>query len=141
MPDLAAVSDLVNAWRPLSAAETTTANYYLGFASRRVRDRWPNVDSRLAAGSLTAESVSDVVVQMVLGIVDGAPVRQARSWSETRGPISQSVTLQPGKQELITFEDWMVRVFDGNSASTVPRGSFPPAESLDGVLGRRMRRY
>lgn len=132
--------DLTKAWRALSAAERATAEYYLGFASRRVRERWADVDARIAAGTLAAENVNDVVVQMVLGIVDGAPVRRARSWSETRGPVSQSVTLEPGRTDLITFEDWMVRVFEAQ-ASVTPRGSFPTSGGLDRIFRHKEGRY
>lgn len=141
MADLAQVEDLEKAWRFLTAAERPRAQYYLGFASRRIRERWSDVDARLAAGTLDAENVNDVAVHMVLGIVDGAPVRRARSWSETRGPLSQSVTLESGKSDLITIEDWMVQVFDGRHASATPRGSFPPAGTFDRIFRHKEGRY
>jgi hypothetical protein len=87
------------------------------------------------------ENVSDVVVQMVLGIVDGAPVRGARSWSETRGPLSQAVTLQAGRQQLIAFEDWMVKVFEPGGGGPIPRGSFPRSGGFDQIFRHKEGRY
>ena len=130
---LAQVEDLEKAWRALTAAEKPRAEYYLGFSSRLIRRRWSNVDDRLAAGDLAAEDVADVVVHMVLGIIDGAPVRGAKSWSETRGPLSQSVTLESGKSDLITLQDWMIEVFVPKQAA-VPVGSFPPSGQYEPVF-------
>lgn len=130
---LAAVADLEKAWRSLTAEEKPRAEYYLGFSSRLIRRRWSNVDARVAAGDLGAEDVADVVVHMVLGIIDGAPVRRAKSWSETRGPLSQSVTLESGKADLITLEDWMVEVFTSSPAAS-PVGSFPASGQYEPVF-------
>lgn len=130
---LAQIVDLEKAWRALTAEEKPRAEYYLGFSSRLIRRRWSNVDARLADGDLGAEDVADVVVHMVLGIIDGAPVRRAKSWSETRGPLSQSVTLESGKSDLITLEDWMVEVFTTSQAAS-PVGSFPPSGQYEPVF-------
>lgn len=130
---LAAVEDLEKAWRALTAEERPRAEYYLGFSSRMIRRRWSNVDDRIAGGDLDTEDVADVVVHMVLGIIDGAPVRRAKSWSETRGPLSQSVTLESGKSDLITLEDWMVEVFTQSPAAS-PLGSFPPSGRYEPVF-------
>lgn len=130
---LAQVADLEKAWRALTAEEKPRAEYYLGFSSRLIRRRWSNVDARLAAGDLAADDVTDVIVHMVLGIIDGAPVRRAKSWSETRGPLTQSVTLESGKSDLITLEDWMVEVFTSFQAAS-PVGSFPPSGQYEPVF-------
>lgn len=133
MSDLASTDELEKAWRALTAEERPRAEYYLGFSSRLIRRRWSDVDDRIAAGDLDAEDVQDVVVHMVLGIVDGAPVRRAKSWSETRGPLSQSVTLESGKADLITLEDWMVEVFQ-HPQPVGPVGSFPPSGRYEPVF-------
>lgn len=130
---LAQPEHLEKAWRALTAEERPRAEYYLGFSSRLIRRRWSDVDARIAAGDLAADDVQDVVVQMVLGIIDGAPVRRAKSWSETRGPLSQSVTLDSGKSDLITLEDWMIEVFVPQQ-SAAPVGSFPPSGQYEPVF-------
>jgi hypothetical protein len=137
---LAQVPDLEKAWRALTAEENPRAEYYLGFASRLIRRRWSDVDARIDAGDLAAEDVQDVVVHMVLGIIDGAPVRRAKSWSETRGPLSQSVTLESGKSDLITLEDWMVEVFLPLQA-TGPLGSFPASGRYEPIFHWPEGRY
>lgn len=130
--DLATIPTIESAWRPLTAVETTRAEYYLGVASRRIRRRWPDVDTRIASGDLDADAVSDVVVQLVLGTIEAAPVRNAKSWSETAGAVSKSVTLAGGRTELLAFEDWMIAVFEGGQS---PRPVFcmPPAGSFEAI--------
>ncbi|MFM9430056.1 Gp19/Gp15/Gp42 family protein [Arthrobacter sp. MP_2.3] len=137
---LAQIPHLEKAWRALTAAEQPRAEYYLGFASRLIRRRWKDVDERISAGTLDAEDVQDVVVHMVLGIIDGAPVRRAKSWSETRGPLSQSVTLESGKTDLITIEDWMIEVFL-TAQTGGPAGSFPPSGRYENIFHWPEGRY
>lgn len=128
MADLAEVEKLQQAWRTLKPVEVPRAQYYIGAASRRIRRRWKDVDARILSGELDAGDVADVVVQMILGILDGAPVHRARSWSETAGPFAKTVTLESGRAGYLAFEDWMVEIFDGiSTASPVPLGGFPPS--------------
>jgi len=116
--DLAAIPTIEQAWRPLTTAEQSRATYYLGMASRAIRRRWPDVDQRIAndADRLSAEDVSDVVVQMVLSAVDGSPVRGAKSFSKTGGPMSFSATFATASTNPSTIEDWMVEIFEGRAA-------------------------
>lgn len=134
MDDLATVEDLEKAWRPLTTAEKTRAEYYLGVASRRIRRRWKDVDTRLTSGTLAKEDVTDVAVHMVLGIVDGAPTRGAKSWSQSTGPFSQSVTLEAGRADLITIEGWMEEIFEPSAPAVAPMGSFPPSGRFEGMF-------
>lgn len=133
MDDLAELNDVAAAWRPLTSLETERAKYYLKVASRRIRRRWKDVDARIAAGTLDAEDVSDVVVQLVLGAIDTPPVRGAKSFSETVGPMSRSATLASGKTDPLAFEDWMITVFDPASAAK-PVFSMPPSGRYEGIF-------
>ena len=133
MANFAEVEHLEAAWRSLTEAERPRAEYYLGVASRRIRRRWRDVDDRLAANDLEAEDVRDVVVEMVLGIVDGAPVRNAKSWAVTTGPMSKSITLAAGRADKLAFEDWMVEVFEG-STKPLPVFSMPPSGRYEGAF-------
>ena len=130
MEPLAKIETLEAAWRPLQEAERPRANYYIGAASRKIRRRWPDVDVRIEAGppapGLDADDVADVVVQMILGIIDGAPIRGAKSWSEAAGPFNRSVTLEAGRVEYLSFEDWMVDIFEPLLVTT-PVHAFPPS--------------
>ncbi|KRE72588.1 Gp19/Gp15/Gp42 family protein [Arthrobacter sp. Soil762] len=133
MADLAQIDTVAAAWRPLTSAEATRATYYLGSASRKIRRHWPDVDSRIAAGTLAAEDVSDVVVQMVLGAVDVVPVRGAKSFSEGVGPMSRSATLAGASTDPLVLEDWMVAVFEGRSTA-LPQSSMPPSGNYEGIF-------
>lgn len=140
MTALATTADLEKAWRPLQSAEKPRAEYYIGVASRRLRRRWPDVDGRLTASLLAKDDVTDVVVHMVLGVLDSAPARGAKSWSQTSGPFSQSVTLEAGRTDLITIEPWMAEVFDGPPPEALPQGEFPASGFYEGLFERRRGR-
>lgn len=133
LADLAAVVDLENAWRPLTAAERTRAEYYLGAVSRRIRRRWKDVDQRIAADSLGVDDVKDVVIDMVLPKLDAPPVHNARSWTQGAGPFNQQITLKSGTRGLYDFEDWMVEVFEGSS-SPGPVFHMPPSGRYEGAF-------
>lgn len=126
--DLAAITVIEQAWRPLNPVEKNRAEYYLGVASRAIRRRWPDVDQRIANADdyLGAEDVADVVVQMVLSAVDVPPVRGAKSFTVTTGPMSRSATLEAGSTSPSVIEAWMVEVFEGRPTA-MPLGSFPPS--------------
>lgn len=128
MVDLAVIDALELAWRPLKQAERPKADYYLGAASRRIRRRWPDVDNRISnpADRLTDDDVSDVVIQMVVGALDTPSVRGAKSFSEGVGPMSRSATLVGASTDPLVIEDWMVAVFEGESAAG-PVFSMPPS--------------
>ena len=133
--DLAELSTLEQAWRPLTAAERPKAEYYLGMASRAIRRRWEDVDQRIANPSdrLTAEDVSDVVVQMVLSAVDGSPVRGAKSFSKAGGPMSFSATFEAASTNPSNIEAWMVEVFEGRTTAE-PRFWAPPSGRYEGIF-------
>ncbi|MFJ4168496.1 Gp19/Gp15/Gp42 family protein [Paenarthrobacter sp. NPDC089714] len=133
--DLAELETLEQAWRPLTAAERPRAEYYLGMASRAIRRRWQDVDQRITNPDdrLTAEDVSDVVVQMVLSAVDGPPVRGAKSFSESVGPMSRSATLQAGSTNPANIEDWMVEVIEGRRTA-LPQFHAPPSGRYENLF-------
>ncbi|MFJ4026029.1 Gp19/Gp15/Gp42 family protein [Paenarthrobacter sp. NPDC089989] len=133
--DLAELSTLEKAWRSLTATERPRAEYYLGMASRAVRRRWPDVDQRIANpdDKLNADDVADIVVQMVLSAVDGPPVRGAKSFSESVGPMSRSATLQAGSTNPANIEDWMVEVIEGRS-TVLPQFHAPPSGRYENLF-------
>lgn len=138
--DLASVEDVVKAWRPLTTVERGRAEYYVGQASRLIRRRWTDVDERIADpdDKLTAADVSDVVVALVLSVIPSA-VPGARSWSQTTGPFSHSVTL-PAAQDArpMALVPWMVEVFEvSETTSNLPKYSFPPP-APQSVFGREV---
>lgn len=89
----ATAQDLADRWRPLSPAEQERATVLLGDAATRIRASAPNVDERIAAGSLDPGIPLLVSVEMVrramLAPVDQAPAGQVQ---QTAGPFSQSIS-------------------------------------------------
>ena len=69
MADLATIADVEARWRTLSADEAATAATLITDASGMVRVRVPTIDDRLAAGTLSAETVAGVVARMVLRVM------------------------------------------------------------------------
>lgn len=119
--------DINSAWRPLKSAEVTKAQWWCEVASRRIRRRWPDVDTRIQAGRLEELDVRDVVIALVVEVLGGPPVAGARSYSVTAGAESRSITLDRGGPfDPNLFTAWMVEVFEGARATTThPEHSFP----------------
>lgn len=135
MADLAEITDLEGAWRPLTPQEKERATYYLGSVSRYIRRRWKDVDQRITAQTLGAEDVKDVVVQLVLPKLEVAPVLNAKSWSQGAGPYSQQVALKTDTREMFDLEDWMVSVFEGLSSTVaLPAFHAPPSGRYEGLF-------
>lgn len=140
-PDFAKPGDIVNAWRPLSAQEETRAKHWLEVASRRVRRRWPDVDDRIKTDpNLSWLDVRDVVVALVVEVLGGPPVPNARSWQEQAGSGSESrsrsVTLgTAAPNDPNMWASWMVELFDGPATGALPRGSFPKPANYDHLFG------
>lgn len=134
MADFAQPEDVATAWRPLSSQQQDSAKYYIGVVERRIRRRWPDVDARLAAGTLTADDLRDVVVQLVIPVLAAleAPTG-ARSFQVSSGGESRQVTLDAGARvELPDFDDWMVAILDAApSAAPLPVGAFPRSGRYD----------
>ncbi len=134
MANLAEIGTVEAAWRPLTTQERPRAEYYLGAVSRQIRRRWRDVDQRLESNELDADDVSDVVVQLVIAAVDvPAASRKAKSWSESAGIVSKSVSLAGGKDELFEFEQWMIDVFEAASTA-LPQYSAPPSGNYEALF-------
>lgn len=133
MAELATIQKVEAAWRPLTGDTRTRAIHYIGVVSRRIHRRWPDVDARISAGTLAAVDVEDVVIDLVLGVIGGPPLRGARSWSESAGSMSQSITLEPGtSSDPLVFEQWMIEIFEGASKpSAAPVFHAPPSGRYD----------
>lgn len=125
--DLADVTDVETAWRPLTPAESTRASYLISRASRHILRRWPDVEDRITATTLDPAAVVDAVVEMVLTVLTGPPVPGARSWQVTSGSESRAVTLA-ALADGMRFTDWMVELFEGRS-SALPVHCMPAALS------------
>lgn len=108
----ATTDDLAEVWRPLTGDEETRAEALLARASRMVRRRWSNVDDRIASDDLTAEDVSDVVLEMVQTAMQTSVIPGASQMSQTTGPHAMSVTYANPNARLY-FTAQMLELFDG----------------------------
>lgn len=140
MSTFADVGDVEKAWRPLSDVERTRAEYYIGRAERLILRRFPDARERVAdpVDALSKADVVDVVVALVLAVVP-KPVADARSWQQTAGPFTESVTLPAANAATpMRLEDWMIEVFTlASESGPAPRGSFPSPGPYDQLFGWR----
>ncbi|MBT1630449.1 Gp19/Gp15/Gp42 family protein [Curtobacterium flaccumfaciens] len=129
-------SDIAAVWRPLTTAEQTRAEGLIETVSRAIRREWPDVEARLAAGTLSADDVTDVIVWTVLPILaPGVAIPlNAKSYQETSGSESRSITFSDASgTQFLEFLPWMVRVFEGGAngakpATALPRFSSPRSQ-------------
>lgn len=83
-------TDVAARWRTLTADEQAVADVLAADASDMIRVRWSDVDDRITAGTLSAESVSRVVAMMVKRAMIVGDSIGLESRSETAGPFSHS---------------------------------------------------
>lgn len=108
---LAEPGDVQAGWRTLTADELDRATTLIDRASRKIRARWADVDDRIAAGTLDADAVADVVAEMVQTAMT-QPIPGAEQYAEQAGPFNFSVKYgNPFGRLFFTAE--MVRVFEG----------------------------
>lgn len=69
MTAFATTDDVAAAWRALTDEEFVQASFYLDFASEIIRIDVPSVDSRLAAGTLSAGLLTGIATAMVLRVM------------------------------------------------------------------------
>lgn len=95
---LATAAQVGNVWRPLSDAEQAVVTARLAQASRMLRQRFPDLDARIADGRLDPSLAADAAVGMVLRLVR----LPGGLRSETTGPFrrdyivdGEAATAQP----------------------------------------------
>lgn len=90
MASFATTDDLEAVWRPLTDPEIEAATKWLTWASALVRQQFPTIDTRLAAGKADPDLLGFVVVSMVKRVMERpGGVRQR---SETLGAYTESET-------------------------------------------------
>lgn len=143
MNSFANAEDIVNAWRPLSQLETTRAEYWTGAASRNIRRKWKDIDTRIAAGDLTADDVKDIVVAQVINLLPGLENNGKKSISVQAGNMARSYTLQERNDEdRLHFEKWMLEIIEGKETEgALPLISAPDAYDLNKVFPTWQEHY
>ncbi len=103
-------AELSARWRALSQAETQTAEVLLDDASQMVRERVPDADDRIEAGTVARKTVSRIVCAMVKRAMIGGGGDSVASQGQTAGPfaLTQSFAnpmgnLYLGKDDLIAL--------------------------------------
>jgi Phage protein Gp19/Gp15/Gp42 len=103
-------AELSARWRPLTQLETQTADVLLDDASQMIRERFPDVDIRIEAETLSRKTVSRIVCAMVKRAMIGGGGESVSSQGQTAGPfgITQSFAnpmgnLYLGKDDLIAL--------------------------------------
>lgn len=124
MTALAGINQLELAWRALTPDEKRRASYKLDQASRLVRDLYKDVDTRIAAGTLSADRVGDVIVTMVERAMTGRP--NVAAVTEVKGPFTDTVRYaNPAGGLYLTDEDRAVFQVLGGSGHAFTVDTFP----------------
>jgi len=107
--------DVAARWRPLDSAESAVADLLCADASDMIRSRWPDVDSRIAAGTLSALSLTRVVAGMVKRAMIVGDSEGLESRQQTAGPFSVSDKFSnPNGNLYFNSED--LRLLEGRTA-------------------------
>lgn len=112
MADFATWQDVQARWRPLTSAEQGVATTLLSDVSDMIRSRFPDVDARIANGSLTAASVKRVAAAAVKRAMIGSDAEGLEARAQTAGPFSVSDKFaNPNGNLYLTAED--IRLLGG----------------------------
>lgn len=99
-------NDVAARWRALTVAEETLVDVLLEDASDMIRVRWPDIDDRVAAGTVDAKTLTRIVSAMVRRAVMNRSIEGVASQQTTAGPFSQNVTLSNADGNLyLTAQD------------------------------------
>lgn len=81
-------TDVEARWRPLSETEDAIADQLAIDASDMIRERWADIDDRITAETVSADSVTRVVATMVKRAMINADAEGLESRQQTAGPFS-----------------------------------------------------
>lgn len=111
----ATASDVEARWRTLTSEEETVAETLCADASDMIRSRWPDVDDRIAVGTLSADSLLRVVANMVKRAMINAGTEGVESRQQTAGPFGVNDKFaNPDANLYFNAED--LRLLDGRGA-------------------------
>lgn len=113
--------DLQARWRTLTSDEIDRADVLLGDASNMVRERWPDVDARIEAGALMADTALRIVVSMVKRAMIAPDDDGVESKGVTTGPFGNTVKYSNPDGDLY-FRAADVTALDGYDRPTARMG-------------------
>lgn len=106
MAAFAIVQDVEDRWRPLSTDERVVAATLIEDASDMIRVRWPDVDDRISASSLSDGTVKRVVAGMVRRAMLNRDAEGVVQMQTTTGPFSDGATYtNPNNNLYLSAED------------------------------------
>ncbi|MEU1761303.1 hypothetical protein [Micromonospora sp. NPDC005652] len=97
---LATADQLAGVFRPLSYQEAQTVTAWLGLASELLRDRFPDLDARIARGELSPKVAAAAAIAMVLRITRNPGGLRA----ETVGPFRREFTAEGASAALVVTQ-------------------------------------
>lgn len=107
-------TDVEARWRPLSSSEILVADTLLVDASSIIRERWTDVDARIASGALSADTLIRIVSQMVKRAMIVGDSEGLESQSQTAGPFGINQTYSnPNGNLYLNADDIAVLNGDG----------------------------
>lgn len=120
MGDFADASSVELAWnKPVTGETITYVEYLIDKAERLVRDKVPNLNDRIMAGCPSEETVSDVVVDMVLRLLRNPEGLS----SESAGDYSYQRNAATGEGRITLRPDELARLLcNSGQVSSVPVG-------------------
>ena len=120
MADFATVADLTARWRSLSDEESSLALTLLADASAVIRNRFPDIDTRVSDGDLSADMPMIVAVNMVKRVLlNPSGVKQ-----ETTGPYSATFQFEVMAGYLVLSKN------DEAMLAASPAAASTPAKSI-----------
>lgn len=120
MADFATWQDVQERWRPLTSAEQGVATALLGDVSDMIRARFPDVDARIANGSLTAATVKRIAASAVKRAMINSGSEGLESRAQTAGPFSVSDKFaNPAGNLYLTSDD--IRLLGGEYSAASAR--------------------
>lgn len=84
----ATAEDVAARWRTLTSDEQAIADQLCIDASNMIREQWPDVDARVAAGTLMAETLERIVANMVKRAMLVGDAEGLASQQQAAGPFS-----------------------------------------------------
>lgn len=114
-------AELEARWPSFPYEQQDYADQLLIDASNMIRERWPDADDRIAAGTLMAESLERIVCQMVKTAMMNPDTEGLESQGITTGPFSVSRNFSNPTGSLY-FTAEMIRLLDGYNRATARMG-------------------
>lgn len=109
-------TDVAAIWRPLTDTEISVVIARIEQASQQVRDIVPTVDARIAAGSLSADTVRFVVRDMVFRLVSHDMFVRQQSVTVDDGSKSVTFDAAVSKGEMFITESELAALLGASSA-------------------------